>query len=217
MPQHIFGENVEISDSAIIGKAYRPLLDGRREPRSPVDVGNGVYIGDFVVVGSGVIVGDGTIVDDYCKIEPDVRIGRRNLLIYSALVCCDVVIGDDNVIGGFIGERTSIGNNNRLFGKVVHRQDDPSRPWDTAESAEGAPSIGNNCFIGFGAVVIGHVVLSDQSYVAAGAIVTKDVPSRHVVIGCNKKIPIDKWKGALSLSPIFRENPQITPSPRDGI
>ena len=45
-------------------------------------------------------------------------------------------------------------------------------------------TIGKNCWIGARAVILPGVTIGDYSVVAAGAIVTKDVPSGVVVAGC---------------------------------
>lgn len=49
-------------------------------------------------------------------------------------------------------------------------------------------SIGDGCFIGAGAIIIGPVTIGNHSVVAAGAVVTKDVPERSMVAGVPAKI-----------------------------
>jgi serine acetyltransferase len=49
-------------------------------------------------------------------------------------------------------------------------------------------SIGENCFIGFGAVIMPGVKIGDNVVVGAGSIVTKDVPSDSVVVGVPAKV-----------------------------
>lgn len=43
--------------------------------------------------------------------------------------------------------------------------------------------VGENCFIGMGAILMPNVTVGDNSIVAAGAVVTKDVPERSIVGG----------------------------------
>lgn len=52
----------------------------------------------------------------------------------------------------------------------------------------GIPSIGNNVFIGTGAIVLGAITIGDNVTIAAGAIVVDDVPSNSKVIGNKAKI-----------------------------
>lgn len=47
--------------------------------------------------------------------------------------------------------------------------------------ASGAPSIGDNVFIGPNAIVIGGVTIGDNVVIGPGALVTRDVPPAHLV------------------------------------
>jgi acetyltransferase-like isoleucine patch superfamily enzyme len=47
--------------------------------------------------------------------------------------------------------------------------------------------IGNNCYIGGGAIIIGPVVIGDYSVICAGAVVTKNVPEKTMVGGVPAK------------------------------
>lgn len=49
-------------------------------------------------------------------------------------------------------------------------------------------TIGNNCFIGTGAVILGGVNVGDNVKIGANAVVTKDVPSDCTVVGVPAKI-----------------------------
>lgn len=196
--------SASVASNSVLGQSLRPLLGSSRvAAEGSVEIGASVYVGNYCVIGCDVHIGDKTIVDDYSKLEPGVRVGQRNLIIYGAQVCCDVVCGDDNIIGGFIGEATKIANNCRIFGRIVHKQDDPAKPWDDEGSAEGAPEISSNCFIGFGATIVGELTLSPHVYITAGAVVTKSVPPRTIVVGVNHHIPVAEWKGSLRNSDFF--------------
>ena len=52
----------------------------------------------------------------------------------------------------------------------------------------GVPQIGNNVYIGPGAVVIGNIKVGDNSAIGANCVVTKDVPENAVVAGVPGKI-----------------------------
>ena len=45
------------------------------------------------------------------------------------------------------------------------------------------PIIGNNCFIGTGAVIIGDIHIGNDVIIGANAVVTKDVPDYHYAVG----------------------------------
>ena len=46
---------------------------------------------------------------------------------------------------------------------------------------DGAPVIGDNCFIGHGAKIIGNPIIGDFCFITPGAVVTKNVPACSVV------------------------------------
>ena len=85
-----------------------------------------------------------------------------------------------------------IGDGATVMGQLVHEYTQPHVPWGIDEPA---PRIEPRAVVAFGAVVVGGIVVGENSYIAAGAIVTKDVPSHTVVIGTNCIIPANEWKG----------------------
>ncbi len=58
----------------------------------------------------------------------------------------------------------------------------------TAAEREGAPTIGNDVFIGAGAKILGPVKIGDRARVAANSLVVTDVPADATAIGVPAKI-----------------------------
>lgn len=50
-------------------------------------------------------------------------------------------------------------------------------------NGRGIPTIGDNVFIGVGAVVLGDIIIGDNVQIGANAVVVKTVPSNAVVVG----------------------------------
>lgn len=46
----------------------------------------------------------------------------------------------------------------------------------------GAPTIGDRCYVGAGAKIVGRVLIGDDVRIGANAVVSRDVPSRSVVV-----------------------------------
>lgn len=59
---------------------------------------------------------------------------------------------------------------------------------DTTRRLYSATHIGRRCFVGARALIMPGITIGDESIVAAGAVVTKDVPSRCIVAGNPAKI-----------------------------
>jgi acetyltransferase-like isoleucine patch superfamily enzyme len=193
-----------VAKTAVLGASYRPLLDGRSlGSRGPTVIGAGCFIGDRSSVGAGTTIGASSILHGDVHVETDVTIGERVLLTYRCWVDVGATVGDDCVIAGFICEQARIGRGCRVFGSLIHSQQDPQAPWDGPGTEEEPPTLEDEAFVGWGATVIGAVTLGERSYVAAGAIVSRPVPSRHIAHGNNQVVPYDRWPGALAHSPFF--------------
>jgi len=193
----------EICMGAVIGKPFRKLLDGNQEEPTKTTIGENTYVGYYAIVGGGSIIGPKTIIDDYSIIESRVLIGKECLAIYRAQIGNDTQIGDKCVIGGLVTERTIIGNNCRVFGKIIHLHHNPLLGWDEEEATEESPIIRDNVFIGFGAIIAGNITIGPKAYICANAIITKDVPEFYVASGTNQIVHFSKWMGRLSSSPFF--------------
>ena len=96
-------------------------------------------------------------------------LGERVFINTGATVIAiqSIVIGDDCLIGDLVAIYDS-----------DHHQLEPSRPTRIAPVR-----IGNNVWIGRSATILPGVTIGDHSVVAAGSIVTEDVPARTLVAG----------------------------------
>lgn len=108
----------------------------------------------------------------YVDYGSNIRVGARTFANYG-LVALDVLpitIGDD----------VQIGPNVQLL-TPTHPLDAETRrdKWEAGKPIV----IGNNVWLGGGAIVLAGVTIGDNSVVGAGAVVTKDVPSNVVVVG----------------------------------
>lgn len=98
-------------------------------------------------------------------ISPDVRISLK------------ARIDKTNPKGLSIGEKTMV-----AFDAIILSHDYASR----RHSAK--TRIGKHCFIGCASIIMPNVTIGDQVIVAAGSVVTKDVPSNSIVAGNPAKI-----------------------------
>ena len=140
--------------------------------------------GDFSTV-KGAQVGSGTVIRGHCNIfgskigkdckigamvymEPGVRIGDRTTVRPLCHLCDGVTIGNDVFVG------PSVCATNDLYPSALH-----VKPL-TTQICDGA-------VIGAGAVLL-PVCIGYRAFVAAGAVVTRDVPDYAVVAGSPAKV-----------------------------
>lgn len=85
-----------------------------------------------------------------------------------------------------IGRTASIGDRCKIYpfcGIIAAVKGDDKR-WNEKQRRHAV--IGNDCILGYGSLIIGPITIGDDVTVAAGAIVTKDIPSHVVVKGINE-------------------------------
>lgn len=199
------GKNVYLGEFCAIGcpkeLTIRRLFEQNIDTSKivePVCISDNCIIGNHVCIHEGVTIGAQTVVEDHVRIGYGCKIGSNVRIMYGAYICDRVVIANDSRIAGFICDTAQIGERSTVMGNLVHEYSKPNSGWWDVE--EPAPIIESDVVIGFSANVVGGIRISSRTYVAAGSIVTKDVPSNHVVKGTNELIPIQHWNGKKLLS-----------------
>ncbi|MHC4335564.1 MAG: acyltransferase, partial [Planctomycetota bacterium] len=186
----------------VLGYPYVENENSLKIEGGHTEIGAECIIGCHVVVCRDSQIGPGTRIEDHAFIGEDVRVGEGCRIVYGSRVYEEVEIGRECVIGGFCCERAQIGDGVRQFGDLIHAQRDPSRGWD--DVVEESPKVESLAFIGFGARVIGGIRVGSKAYVAAGSVVTVDVPEGCIVCGVNNVVDYKEWRGKLRESPFFR-------------
>ena len=199
------GENSYIGDNCIIGGAEKYLIKTLIESQTPFSsnslsnlhytkVGKNTQIRNNVFIGEGACIANNCFIDDFCKLGQDSSMDDFSELLYGARVHKNVIIGSNCKIGGSIPNDVLIGNNVTHMGRIVHKYDKPYGNW--AIYKEKAAVIRNNVIIGANAIIIGDVTINDFVYIAAGCIITKDIPSYSIVVN-NEIVPFNKWTGKM--------------------
>lgn len=107
----------------------------------------------------------------------------------------DVIIGNNSLIGmgnTIIGP-IQIGNNvifaqNIVASALNHEYRDPDQPIQAQPILKSAIVVEDDCWIAANAVITAGVRIGKHSVVAAGAVVTKDIPPYSVAVGNPAKV-----------------------------
>lgn len=83
--------------------------------------------------------------------------------------------------GVIIHSETVIGENTIVMQQVTMGGKSWSNP-------SGVPTLGDFCYVGAGAKILGPVKIGNQVTIGANAVVTKDVPDGSIVVGANQII-----------------------------
>lgn len=179
-----------IGDYSIIGV---PSVDDIANPNGHLmtRIGHGVVTGSHCIIHSGARLGARVHLDDRCTVGPESEIGEDSRILYGAQIHWQVKVGRNCVVGGFCCDRANVGDGSIMLGKLIHRLEDFRASWDDVE--EPSPCIQDEVVVGYDALVIGGVVVRSKAYIAAGAIVTKDIPSGFIAVG-SSQYPMEEWK-----------------------
>jgi acetyltransferase-like isoleucine patch superfamily enzyme len=182
----VVGDGCVIEDGAVLGK--RPRL--ARDSSAPRGVLPGLVLAARVTVCAGAVVFAGA------RIETDVIIGDQSFVREGATVGAGSVIGRGSVLDPAVrvGERVRMQTNVYLAqGGVIEddvfvgpgvctTNDDTMSRHDASYQLRGA-LLRRACRVGGAAVLLPGVEIGEEAFVGAGAVVTRDVPPRVLVVG----------------------------------
>ncbi len=189
----IIGDNVRIDDCTVIGKqpmrAKRSIFkDDKSLP--PVKIGDHCMFGAQVVIYAGCEIGESVLVADGAAVRENVTIGESTIIGRNATVENFTKIGKKCKLetNCYITAYSDVGNY-CFIAPGVHTTNDNflGRTEERFKHFKGV-TIKDGGRIGGNAVILPGKVIGEDAVVAAGAVVTHDVPARKIVIGSPAKI-----------------------------
>jgi acetyltransferase-like isoleucine patch superfamily enzyme len=203
-PRVEIGADSIVLDGAVIG---RPPISNGTTTRAVASVFERVAIGERSIIGSQaviytnttfgqqVLVGDLASIREGCDVGDGVVLGRGAMLLYNCSVGAFTRVQDQaHLVGNmvieehvFIGMSVVTTNDNDVY---------LSR-FGLRQTEQRGPTIRRLAVIGAGATILPGVEIGEGALVAAGAIVTRDVPAWTIVAGVPARelrpIP-DAWR-----------------------
>jgi len=187
----VIGDGCTIQDGAVLGKA--PSLSRRstaaRGELEPLVLEEGVVVCAHAIVFAGTRVGARTIIGDQANVRERTTIGPDSVIGRGSGVDNDVSIGARVRIQSQVYVTAySVVEDDVFVGPCAMTTNDNTM----ARLAPGAPMHGatlrRGCRVGGGAVLLPGVEIGEEAFVAAGAVVTSDVPARKVVMGVPARV-----------------------------
>ena len=154
------GDNCLIGTSVVI---YAGATLGKRILVADLStIRENVTVGDFTIVGRGVAIENFCKVGSYCKLETNVYITAYSELEDRCFIAPCVATSNDNYM---------------------------ARSKERFKHFKGV-TVKKGGRIGLNATILPGKVIGEDSQVAAGAVVTKDTPSKKIVLG----VPAKEWR-----------------------
>jgi len=185
------GAGCVIEECAVLGKRPR-LRAGSSAPRDPLDplvLGDGVTVCCGAVVYAGALIGAAVIIGDQAQVRERATIGEQTVVGRGSSVDFGASVGARVLIqtGVYVTGWAVVEDDVFIGPGVVTTNDSTMGRHPRGEALRG-PILRRACRVGGGAVLVPGVVVGEEAFVAAGAVVTRDVGPREVVWGVPARV-----------------------------
>jgi acetyltransferase-like isoleucine patch superfamily enzyme len=188
----VLGDNVRVLENAVVGK--QPSLGSKstakRDPLPPTTIGDNTIISTGAVVFAGSRIGADCIVGDQSCIRERVTMADDCILGRGSLIENDTSIGKGTRIQAeaYITAYSTLEEDVFIAPCVVTTNDNFMGRTEKRKALMKGPTIRRGARVGGGAILLPGVEVGEEAFVGAGAVVTKDVPARKLVVGSPARV-----------------------------
>jgi acetyltransferase-like isoleucine patch superfamily enzyme len=186
-PGTVLGDGVKVLEHAVVGKqpALSPRSTAKREELPPAEIGDGTIVSTGATVFAGAKVGARVILGDQSCVRERVVVGDDVVLGRGSLVENDSTIGAMTKIQAeaYITAYSTLEEHVFIAPCVVTTNDNFMGRTERRHELIKGPTIRRGARIGGGAILLPGVEIGADAFVGAGAVVTKDVEARMLVVG----------------------------------
>ncbi len=191
----VIGDGVVIQDNVVLGK--QPKLSKRstsakRDPLAPLEIGAGAAICSGAVVYAGTVLGPDVIIGDQASVRERCTLGEGVVVGRGVCVENDVPIGAFTKIqsNSYITAYSELEDHVFIAPCVTTTNDNFMGRTDARHALIKGAIIRRGARIGGGVVILPGIEIGAEAFVAAGALVTRDVPAGKLVAG----LPAQVWR-----------------------
>jgi acetyltransferase-like isoleucine patch superfamily enzyme len=183
----VLGEDVKVLEGAVVGK--QPTLSSRstakREPLPPTTIGDGTIVSTGAIVFAGSQIGARVILGDQSCVRERVEVGDDVVLGRGSYVENDTTIGAMTKIqaDAYITAYSTLEEHVFIAPCVVTTNDNWMGRTEQRFGNIKGPTIRRGARIGGGAILCPAVEIGEEAFIGAGAVVTKDVAPRALMVG----------------------------------
>ncbi len=174
-------------EGAVVGKqpTLSPRSTAKREPLEPTVLGDGTIVSTRAIVFAGSTIGARVILGDQSCVRERVTIGDDVVVGRGSLVENDTTIGQRTKIQAeaYVTAYSTLEEDVFIAPCVVTTNDNFMGRTEKRLALMKGPTIRRGARVGGGAILCPGVEIGEEAFVGAGAVVTKDVPPRKLVVG----------------------------------
>jgi acetyltransferase-like isoleucine patch superfamily enzyme len=191
-PGTVLGEGVKVLENAVVGKqpSLSPRSTAKREPLPPTEIGDATIVSTGAIVFAGSKIGARVILGDQSCVRERVIVGDDVVLGRGSLIENDTTVGARTRIqaGAYITAYCTLEADVFIAPCVVTTNDNFMGRTERRHELIKGPTIRRGARIGGGAILLPGVEVGEEAFVGAGALVTKDVPPRKLVVGSPARV-----------------------------
>lgn len=181
------GAGTRVAPGAVLGCPPRPPKSSyapHREDLPPLRIGENCTIGAGAVVYAGTLIGSESTIADLASVREKCEIGDRVVVGRGVCIENDVTVGSRTKIqsNAYITAYCILEDDVFIAPCVVTTNDNYMGRTEKQYDMKGA-RVKRGARVGGNSILLPGVVVGEEAFVAAGSIVTKDVPPRTVVKG----------------------------------
>ncbi len=182
------GKDVRIDDGAVIGKRpmkSRASATTKVRELMPTFLGNGCLVGSNAIIYIGAVIHDGVLIADLASVREDTVIGELTIIGRGVAVENEVTIGRCCKIetGAYITAKSTIGDLCFVAPEVTFTNDNFVGRTQERFNHFGGVTMQRGARVAANSTVLPGITIGEDALVAAGSIVTRDVPARTLVMG----------------------------------
>lgn len=188
----IIEEGTMISDGTILGKAPASAKTSTLKLSSslePLKIGKEVTIGANAILYRGSTIGNDCFIADLATLREHVQVGHSVIIGRNVAVENHTTIGDKTKIqtNSYITAHTTLESNVFIAPCVTTTNDNfMGRTEERFDFIKGA-TVKEGARVGGASILLPGITVAEETFVAAGAIVTKDTEAKTVVKGIPAK------------------------------
>jgi acetyltransferase-like isoleucine patch superfamily enzyme len=191
-PGTVIGEGCAIGDNAVLGK--RPTLSARstsrRDPPPPLRLGAGCAVAAGAVLAAGSTFGDGCVVGDLASVRERCTVGEQVVIGRGVSVENDCSIGAYTKIqtNAYITAHSLLEEHVFIAPCVVTTNDNFMGRTEERHALIKGAVVRRGARVGGGSVLLPGIEVGEEAFVGAGAVVTRDVAPRQLVVGSPARV-----------------------------